>query len=91
MTSDAEKSFKAKLRAIAKEKNRDPADLWQSLTLERFLVSMLLEHVEKIARILHCYLAHLDTFDFQAKDFYLKHGYSIFGVLENAPKGHNRY
>lgn len=38
MTSDAEKSFKAKLRAIAKEKTRDPADLWQSLTLERFLV-----------------------------------------------------
>ena len=40
MTSDLEKSFKAKLRAIAKEKNRDPADLWQSLTLERFLVRM---------------------------------------------------
>lgn len=38
MTSDAEKSFKAKLRTIAKEKNRDPADLWQSLTLERFLL-----------------------------------------------------
>ncbi len=32
MTSDAEKSFKAKLRAIAKEKNRDPADLWQQDT-----------------------------------------------------------
>jgi hypothetical protein len=40
MTTDAEKSFKAKLRAIAKEKNRDPADLWQSLTLERFLVRL---------------------------------------------------
>ncbi len=40
MTSDVEKSFKAKLRAIAKEKNRDPADLWQSLTLERFLVRL---------------------------------------------------
>lgn len=40
MTSDAEKSFKAKLRAIAKEKNRDLADLWQSLTLERFLVRL---------------------------------------------------
>lgn len=40
MTSDAEKSFKAKLRAIAKEKNRDPADVWQSLTLERFLVRL---------------------------------------------------
>ncbi|MCH9627466.1 MAG: hypothetical protein S4CHLAM2_11060 [Chlamydiales bacterium] len=40
MTSDLEKSFKAKLRAIAKEKNRDPADLWQCLTLERFLVRL---------------------------------------------------
>jgi hypothetical protein len=40
MTSDTEKSFKAKLRAIAKEKKRDPADLWQSLTLERFLVRL---------------------------------------------------
>ena len=55
------------------------------------IASFLLEHVEKIARDHHCYLAHLDTFDFQAKDFYLKHSYSIFGVLENAPKGHNRY
>lgn len=40
MTSDSEKSFKARLRAIAKEKNRDPADLWQSITLERFLVRL---------------------------------------------------
>lgn len=40
MTSDVEKSFKAKLRAIAKEKNRDPSDLWQNLTLERFLVRL---------------------------------------------------
>ena len=40
MTSDIEKSFKAKLRAIAKEKNRDSADLWQNLTLERFLVRL---------------------------------------------------
>lgn len=55
------------------------------------LASKLLEHVEKIARNHHCYVAHLDTFDFQAKNFYLKQGYSIFGVLENTPKGHNRY
>ena len=40
MTSDLEKSFKAKLRAIAKEKNRDPADLWQTLMIERFLVRL---------------------------------------------------
>jgi hypothetical protein len=40
MTSDLEKLFKAKLRAIAKEKNRNPADLWQNLMLERFLVRL---------------------------------------------------
>lgn len=36
-------------------------------------------------------LVHLDTFDFQAKDFYLKNGYEVFGVLEDCPKGHKRY
>lgn len=55
------------------------------------IATALLKHVEKIAKDTHCYLSHLDTFDFQAKDFYLKHGYQIFGVLENAPRGHNRY
>ncbi len=40
MTSDLEKSIKHKLRAIAREKNRDPADLWQTLMLERFLVRL---------------------------------------------------
>lgn len=40
MTSNLEKSFKAKMRSIAKEKNRDPADLWQNLILERFLIRL---------------------------------------------------
>lgn len=39
-TEDVEKSFKAKLRNIAKETNRNPADLWQSVVLERFLVRL---------------------------------------------------
>lgn len=55
------------------------------------IASMLLGHVEKIARDHDCHIAHLSTFDFQAKAFYLKQRYSIFGILENAPKGHNRY
>ncbi len=55
------------------------------------IATALLNHVEKIAKDHKCHLSHLDTFDFQAKDFYLRHGYSIFGILENAPKGHNRY
>jgi GNAT superfamily N-acetyltransferase len=55
------------------------------------IASELLQHVEAIAKAYGCYLSQLDTFDFQAKDFYLKHDYTIFGVLENAPKGHCRY
>ncbi len=55
------------------------------------LGSQLLEYVEKKAIAIGAYLSHLDTFDFQAKDFYIKQGYGVFGVLEDCPKGHNRY
>lgn len=50
MTTDVEKSFKAKLRNIAKEANRNPADLWQSLVLERFLVRLSLSPYR------HCFI-----------------------------------
>ena len=53
--------------------------------------SALLNAVEKIAKEKGGKLVHLDTFDFQAKDFYLKNGYEVFGVLEDCPKGHKRY
>ena len=43
--------------------------------------SLLLAKVEKFAKEYDANLVHLDTFDFQAKDFYLKHGYEVFGVL----------
>jgi GNAT superfamily N-acetyltransferase len=55
------------------------------------LGSKLLSHVENEAKKLGATLAHLDTFDFQAKDFYLKHGYEVFGVLDDCPKGHKRF
>lgn len=55
------------------------------------VATTLLDYVEQIARENQCHLAHLDTFDFQAKNFYLKHGYSVFGTLENAPKEHCHY
>jgi len=55
------------------------------------LGSELLEEIERIAVEHKCSLIHLDTFDFQAKDFYLKHGYEVFGVLEDCPKDHCRY
>lgn len=51
----------------------------------------LLLHVEQEAKTLGATLSHLDTFDFQAKDFYLTHGYDVFGTLENCPPHHTRY
>ncbi len=55
------------------------------------LGTKLLTEIEKIAIEKGCHLIHLDTFDFQAKDFYIKHGYEIFGVLDECPQGHTRY
>jgi len=37
-----------------------------------------------------CRHAYVDTLNFQAPDFYLKLGYSIWGVLEDFPPGHRR-
>lgn len=51
----------------------------------------LLQYVENEAIAFGAYLSHLDTFDFQAKDFYLKCGYEVFGILENCPPNHTRY
>lgn len=53
--------------------------------------SKLLYEIERGAKEHGCYLIHLDTFDFQAKDFYIKHGYKVFGILGDCPKGHKRY
>lgn len=55
------------------------------------LGSKLLKEIERIAVEENCTLIHLDTFDFQAKDFYIKHGYEVFGILEDCPKEHCRY
>lgn len=55
------------------------------------LGSMLLKEIENLAREKGCHLIHLDTFDFQAKDFYIKHGYEVFGTLDECPEGHKRY
>ena len=55
------------------------------------LGSVLLGEVEREAMEKGCHLVHLDTYDFQAKGFYEKNGYSVFGTLEDCPKGHIRY
>jgi GNAT superfamily N-acetyltransferase len=37
-----------------------------------------------------CTQSYLDTFSFQAVDFYKKHGYREFGTLSDFPNGHSR-
>lgn len=55
------------------------------------LGTQLLADVEKDFRENGCNIVLLDTFDWQARGFYEKHGYSVFGTLEDCPKGHCRY
>jgi GNAT superfamily N-acetyltransferase len=38
-----------------------------------------------------CQYAYLDTFSFQAPEFYQKHGYVVFGELSDFPAGHSRF
>lgn len=54
------------------------------------LGSELLKYTEKVAIENGATISMLDTFDFQAKGFYLKNGYAIIGEIQNFPKGHRR-
>ena len=75
--------------------------IWKILYISVFFVeenyrhqglgAILLNKFEEKAKQLGATLSHLDTFDWQAKEFYLKHGYEVFGVLNDCPKGHKRY
>jgi len=51
----------------------------------------LLSLAEEKARERGAQYAYLDTFSFQAPDFYQKYGYEEFDRLENFPEGHVRY
>lgn len=51
----------------------------------------LLAMAEEKARKHGAKHVHLDTFSFQAPDFYKKYGYELFGELQDFPAGHQRY
>ncbi len=55
------------------------------------LGSRLMEEAEKIARDRGYVGIWLDTFEFQAKPFYEKLGYTVFGALEGIPGAIPRY
>ncbi|PGZ55734.1 acetyltransferase [Bacillus cereus] len=53
--------------------------------------SQLLHKIEDIAKEKGCRLILLDSFSFQAPEFYKKHGYREYGVVEDHPKGHSQH
>ncbi len=52
--------------------------------------SRLLAMAEQEALRRGCKHSHLDTMSFQAQPFYEKHGYTVWGVLDDVPEGHQR-
>lgn len=51
----------------------------------------LMHLIEREAAARGCTNAYLNTFSFQAPEFYRKLGYAVFGELDDFPPGHKRY
>jgi len=51
----------------------------------------LLRAAERFAGARGCTHARLESYSFQAPGFYEKHGYRVFGVLDDCPPGHKLY
>ena len=73
-------------------------DLWHWLTIDLMWVredqrgtglgAALLESVEAEARTRGCRWAKLNTWDFQAPEFYARQGYTTYAVEPDYPPGH---
>ena len=67
-------------------------DMWVDENYRRQgLGSQALQAVEKAAETKGCHLIFLGTWDFQARPYYEKHGYTVFSTLKDNPKGHEDY
>jgi GNAT superfamily N-acetyltransferase len=53
--------------------------------------TQLMHLVEQEAIQLGCHHAHVDTYSFEARPFYERLGYEVFGILEDYPKGYCKY
>lgn len=70
---------------------------WQWLSIDLLWVdqslrgqgygAVLLGQAEQAAREAGCVAVRLDTYEFQARPFYERHGYSVYGELAGYPAG----
>ena len=67
-------------------------DMWVEEKYRRQgLGSKVFQAVEQVAEEKGCHLIFLETWDFQAKPYYIKHGYTVFSTLHECPVGHEDY
>ena len=67
-------------------------DMWVEEKYRRQgLGSAAFQAVEQVAEEKGCHLIFLGTWDFQAKPYYMKHGYTVFSTLYECPVGHEDY
>ena len=66
--------------------------LWVARPLrQRGWARRLMQAAERYARQRGAHHAYLETFSFQARPFYEKLGYEVFGQLDDFPPGHTKY
>lgn len=74
---------------------------WNWLEIHTFMIdedirklgygTKLLFEIEQIALNNNCDFIKVDTLSFQALDFYKKHGYEQFGILDNVGRDYQHY
>jgi GNAT superfamily N-acetyltransferase len=64
--------------------------VWVAAGLRGGGIGALLAAAEDEGRARGRTRAHLDTFSYQARPFYEKHGWRVFATLDDNPKGHQR-
>ena len=74
---------------------------WKWMTVHRLWIDeafrgagigrRLLQAAEEEARKSGCLYVAVDTMEFQARGFYEKQGYSVYGVQEDYPAGHRKF
>ena len=68
------------------------SDVWlDSAVRAKGYGTKIMTAIERLAIDRRCAYSYLDTFSFQARPMYEKLGYTVFGTLEDHPRGHTHF